>query len=338
MDNFIGLDVSKSTVSVFIPQGGIEIEIANTAKGFTQLFSKLKKLYKKDYDSLVFVYEPTSSYSSTLELFCANKQIRVFKINPKASHNFAKALSIRNKTDKVDAKMLCHAGILAKEEEIHIPVMDVIVEQINDLMSYYQLLVKQRVQTSNHLEKLQHKESTTTLKKALEREIQSFKQKEQHTIDEIKRLITKDSKLALKYHSIQTIKGLGDIATIALVHLFLKYPNANQKQIISLAGLDPIERTSGTSVRGKTRISKAGNKLYRRSLFMGTMVAIRFNEEMKCFYNRLKEKGKHTTVVQIAVMKKLIIIARALFHSNQGYSSEIYQAHCGIMAQKTNVA
>jgi len=224
MDNFIGLDVSKSTVSVFIPQGGIEIEIANTVKDFTQLFSKLKKFYKKKHDSLVFVYEPTSSYSNTLELFCAHKQIRVFKINPKASHNFAKALSIRNKTDKVDAKMLCQAGILAKEEEIHIPVMDVIVEQINDLMSYYQLLVKPRVQTSNHLEKLQHKESTSSLKKALEKEIQAFKQKEQHTIDEIKRLITKDSKLALKYQSIQTIKGLGDIATIALIHLFLKYP------------------------------------------------------------------------------------------------------------------
>jgi len=338
MDNFIGLDVSKSTVSVFIPKGGIEIEIANTAKGFTQLFSKLKRLYKKEYDSLVFVYEPTSSYSSTLEFFCAHKQIRVFKINPKASHNFAKALSIRNKTDKVDAKMLCQAGMLAREEEIHIPVIDVVVEQINDLMSYYQLLVKQRVQTSNHLEKLQHKESTATLKKALEKEIHAFKQKEQHTIDEIKTLIAKESQLSLKYQSIQTIKGLGDIASIALIHLFLKYPNANQKQIISLAGLDPIERTSGTSVRGKTRISKAGNKLYRRALFMSTMVAIRFNEEMKCFYDRLKEKGKHTTVAQIAVMKKLIIIARALFHSNQGYSREIYQSHCGRVAQKTNVA
>jgi transposase len=337
MDNFIGLDVSKSTVSVFIPQGELEIEIDNTVKGFTQLFSKLKKLYNKDSNSLVFVYEPTSSYSNTLELFCAHKQIRVFKINPKASHNFAKALSIRNKTDKVDAKMLCQAGMLAKKEEILIPLIDVIVEQINDLMSYYQLLVKQRVQTSNHLEKLQHKESTTTLKKALEKEIQTFKQKEQHTIDEIKRLITKDSKLALRYQSIQTIKGIGDIATIALIHLFLKYPNANQKQIISLAGLDPIERTSGTSVRGKTRISKAGNKLYRRSLFMSTMVAIRFNEEMKCFYDRLKEKGKHTTLIQIAVMKKLIIIARALFHSNQGYSSQIYQAHCGMVAQNSNV-
>lgn len=211
VDNFIGLDISKSTVSVFIPKGGIEIEIANTAKGFTQLFSKLKKLYKKDYDSLVFVYEPTSSYSSTLELFCAHKQIRVFKINPKASHNFAKALSIRNKTDKVDAKMLCQAGALAREGEIHIPVVDRLVGQINDLMSYYQLLVKQRVQTSNHLEKLQHKESSSSLKKALEKEIQAFKQKEQHAIDAIKTLIDNDAQLAAKYQRILTIMSRAEL-------------------------------------------------------------------------------------------------------------------------------
>lgn len=338
MDNFIGLDVSKSTVSVFIPKGECEIEIANTAQGFTSLFSKLKKLYKKEHDSLVFVYEPTSSYSNTLELFCANKQIRVFKINPKASHNFAKALSLRSKTDKVDARMLTKAGALAREGEIHIPVVDRLVSQINDLMSYYQLLVKQRVQTSNHLEKLQHKESSSSLKKALEKEIQAFKIKEQNAIDAIKTLIDNDAQLASKYQCILTIKGLGDIGTIVLMHLFLKYPNANQKQIVSLAGLDPIERTSGSSVRGKTRISKAGNKLYRRALFMSTMVAIRFNEDIKCFYDRLKEKGKHTTVAQIAVMKKLIIIARALFHADQDYSSEIYQAHCGIVDKKANVA
>lgn len=71
---------------------------------------------------------------------------------------------------------------------------------------------------------------------------------------------------------------------------------------------------------------------------MSTMVAIRFNEDIKCFYDRLKEKGKHTTVAQIAVMKKLIIIARALFHADKDYSSEIYQAHCGIVDKKTKVA
>lgn len=71
---------------------------------------------------------------------------------------------------------------------------------------------------------------------------------------------------------------------------------------------------------------------------MSTMVTICFNEEIKCFYDRLKEKGKHTTVAQIAVMKKLIIIARAPLHSNQDYSRDIHQAHCGIVAQKANVS
>ena len=62
------------------------------------------------------------------------------------------------------------------------------------------------------------------------------------------------------------------------MHLFISYPNANENQIDSLTGLDPIIKESGTSLKTKARISKAGIKLYRGSLFMATMVAIKFNE------------------------------------------------------------
>ncbi len=70
--------------------------------------------------------------------------------------------------------------------------------------------------------------------------------------------------------------------------MFIHYLNSNQRQIISLAGLDPIIRESGTSIKGKSRISKAGAKIYRGSLFMASMVATRHNAQMKVFYERLK--------------------------------------------------
>ncbi len=87
------------------------------------------------------------------------------------------------------------------------------------------------------------------------------------------------------------------------------------REITSLVGLDPIFRESGTSTKGKSRISKAGGRLYRGSLFMVAMVATKHNKKMKLFYNRFKENGKHTTVAQIAVMRKLVIIAYSLFQS-----------------------
>ena len=96
-----------------------------------------------------------------------------------------------------------------------------------------------------------------------------------------------------------------------------------------MTGLDPIIKDSGTSVKSKPRISKAGIKLYRRILFMATMVAIKYNEQMKNFYDRLKDNGKHSTVAQIAVIRKLIVIAHSLYKNNCIYNAEVYEKACG---------
>ena len=114
------------------------------------------------------------------------------------------------------------------------------------------------------------------------------------------------------------------------MHLFIKYPKANQRQIASLAGLDPIEKTSGTSVHKKTKISKAGSRVYRGSLFMGVMTAIRYDENFKNFFERLKSNGKHTTLAQIAVMRKMIIIAFSLYKNDKQYDKDLYAKACGV--------
>ena len=112
---------------------------------------------------------------------------------------------------------------------------------------------------------------------------------------------------------------MGQKGAIALLHLFLKYPEANQRQITSLAGLNPIYRQSGTSIQSKYTISKTGSKLYRGILFMGVFSAIRFDENFKTFYDRLIANGKHTTQAQIAVMRKIIITAHSLYRNDREY-------------------
>ncbi len=315
----IGLDVSKSSIAVHVPKNKLDIEIENNIKALKSLYSKLKKIYKKEIDKLVFIFEPTSNYSSILYRFCADKKIKAFIINPKQSHNFAKAIFQRNKSDKVDAQMLSKAIVIAKEEEIITPTIDPIVEEIKELMSYYKIKVKQRVQLSNHLESLNAKDNSSSIIKRLKKEIIALKKDEEQIIDEIYQLIAKDKTLIKKYEAITSINGIGKIAAIVLIHLFIKYPNANQRQITSLTGLDPIIKESGSSVRGKSRISKAGGRMYRGSLFMAAMVATRYNPKLKLFYERLKEDGKHTTVAQIAVMRKLVIIAHSLYKSGEKF-------------------
>ena len=325
MSNCIGFDISKSTINIYIPKGSLNLEIENSNEAIKSFYSKLKKIYKKEIEKLIFIYEPTGSYSSLLTKFCAKMNIEVFMINPKQSHNFAKAIGQRGKSDKVDAKMLSSCISIAKEDDIKVPVINKTEQEIKDLIGYYKFITKQRVQTNNHLESLTSKEGSSYAIKELQKEIKKLLIKEKEIIDKIKEMIKKDTNLYRKFMGIKSIKGIGDVEAITLIHLFIKYPDANQKEIISLYGLDPIEKTSGSSIRSKSRISKAGSRLYRSSLFMSAMVAIRYNEQIKEFYDRLKENGKHTTVAQVAVMKKLVVIAHSLYKNDCSYDEEFYK-------------
>ena len=326
----IGLDISKSSVNVHVPLGKEDLEIENTVKSFKSLYSKLKKLYKKEIDKITFVFESTGSYSVLLYKFCADKNIKVFMINPKQARNFARAIAQRNKSDVIDARVLSEAIVVARTKEIRVPVIDPVVEEMKELMVYYKLRVKQRVQLSNHLESLVSRDGSKALIRTVKTEIKSLKKSEDNIIEQVYSIISKSDYLKNKYDAITSIDGIGKIGGIVLVHLFIKYPHANQRQIISLAGLDPIIRESGTSIRGKSRISKAGSRLYRGTLFMAAMASTKHNAQMKVFYERLKAKGKHTTLAQIAVMRKLVVVAHSLYKSGEVYDKELYKITTGI--------
>ena len=253
----IGLDVSKSSINVFIPLNKLDLVIGNDIKSFKTLYSKIKKIYKKskldiDIKDLVFVFESTGSYSVLLNKFCANNNIKVFMINHKASSNFAKAISQRNKSDIVDARVLSLAISIARDKDIHIPIINLKVEYIREMISYYKIKVKQRIMSSNHLEALtskydksndandandntvdieiSYKINNIFLIKTIKQEIKDYKKQEKDIIESIYQTILKDNKLKRKYDCITSIVGLGKIAAISLIHLFIKYPNANKSK------------------------------------------------------------------------------------------------------------
>lgn len=329
MNYSIGLDISKSLISVYIPINNLSIEINNSIKDLKSLVAKLKKLYKSEFDKLVFIYEPTGSYSDLLKKFCFDREIKCFIINPKQSSNFAKSMGERNKTDKVDAKLLSKAIVLASNSDIKVPDYNKMVEDMKTLMSYYKFVVKSRISSNNHLESIVAKDGLSYAIESLRDEIKAYREKEKDILSQIMDIINKDDTLKQDYENIQSITGIGEKSAIVLLHLFLKYPNANQREITSLVGLDPIEKSSGTSVRGKVRISKAGSKIYRGSMFMSVMTAIRYSSHFKAFFERLQAKGKHTTLIQIAVMRKMILIAHSLYKNNQKFDNERYNKDCG---------
>lgn len=321
----IGLDISKKLIAVHIPMNNQDIEIENDINSIKSLYSKLKKLYKKNIGNLVFIFEPTGSYSFTLTKFCSEKDIKCFLINPKQFSNFSKALGQRNKSDLVDAKVLSQALAIAKENEIKVPIIDNIIEEIKELISYYKFITKNTTKQICHLESIKVKGGNRYMIEDLKKSIKSSKKKELEILAKIKAIIKGNIELENSFNNIKSITGIGELGAIVLLHLFKKYPKANKKQICSLAGLDPIEKTSGTSIQKRAKISKAGSRIYRGTLFLGVLTAIRYDQNFKIYFERLKAKGKHTTCAQIAVMRKMIVIAHSLYKNDTIYNKEFYR-------------
>jgi len=319
MSNCIGIDVSKASINVHIPKNGQDLKLDNTLKSFKTLYAKLKKIYKKEIREIVFIFEPTGSYSEALRKYCFTQEIKCFIVNPKQFSNYAKALGVEVKNDLEDARVLSKAITLAKKGQVRVPRYDENVELIKELMSYYKLIIKQSSQQKNHLEALSAKDGSSYAIKALKKSIKESKVKAENVMDEIQQIINRDPQYKKSFENISSITGIGQKGAIALLHLFIKYPEANQRQITSLAGLNPIYRQSGTSIQSKYTISKTGSKLYRGMLFMGVFSAIRFDENFKTFYDRLIANGKHTTQAQIAVMRKIIITAHSLYKNDRKY-------------------
>ena len=123
----------------------------------------------------------------------------------------------------------------------------------------------------------------------------------------------------MRLDALLAIPGIGPITSLTLLALFRKYPDTNRNQIVALAGLDPIQFQSGTSVHGKTRISKRGSRELRRRLYQATLSAARYNPSVRALHRRLKEQGKPDKVARIAAARKLLLIAHAIYHSGEPF-------------------
>jgi len=324
MYNFIGIDVSKLTLQIYIEGNDSSIVIDNNEKSLKAFYKDLKKLYKND-KPFVFIYEPTANYSVALTKFCAMNQIYAYVVNTYISSNFAKSLGNRNKTDISDAHMLFNMQMMIDKKDISIPVINPTVEFLRELVGYYRFLQKQKVAFKNYNEAAKTNKSSNYILNDIKKNIARLQKEQQGLINKAKAIIDCDETLKEAFEHITSIKGVGTLVGIFLLHLFLNYPNANRQQITALLGLDPITIESGTSIKKRSRISKRGLKIYRGVIFYSILSTVRFNEEFKTFYEHLKSRNKHSTTAQIAVMRKLILLAHSLYKNNIDYNPEQFK-------------
>ena len=150
---YIGIDVSKKVLNIF---DGKKDLIFDNKENLSSFKKYLKKRYP-DFSSLVILFEATGIYSYHLKAFCATHMVKVYIINPQASHNFAKSLGTRSKTDTTDARTIWAYHKLIGEKDISIPKVDRRIITLSSYLASYRLTLKQRLSLANHLEGVKDK-------------------------------------------------------------------------------------------------------------------------------------------------------------------------------------
>jgi hypothetical protein len=148
-------------------------------------------------------------------------------------------------------------------------------------------------------------------------EISALKKKEKLYLVTAQRIVEEDEQMGRRLVALLSIPGVGPITALTLLAMFRKYPAANRSQIVALVGFDPIQFQSGTSVHGKARISKRGNRELRKRLYQATLSAARYNPSVRALHRRLKEQGRPDKVARIAAARKLLLIAHAIYNSGK---------------------
>jgi transposase len=319
MTEYIGIDVSKQSLELW--DGTQEDEVPNE-KGLKTLKKLLKKKYGGEWNETVrFIYEPTGPYSNYLRAFAAEHEVKVYEVNPKKSANFAKVVGNRSKTDTIDAKMLSAFHALLTEEDFGVPEVDERAEQLGAELGSYEMIQKTRTMLSNHLQSLEEKSGVTRkLKDSLERELKHLSAMEEQLEKEMEAVAEDHEETREALHNLLSMNGVGVISAINLLYLFLKYPDANRNEITALAGLDPGGRQSGSSLNGGRKISRAGDPMLRKVLYLACMNCIQHNDSMKTFYKHLvSDHHKKPNVALVACMRKLLLIAHHLYVTESKY-------------------
>ena len=309
----IGVDVSKQELVTF---DGKAERIFPNDRGLPAF----RRFVKRTEDAVI-VFEPTSTYSRRLETFCRMQRILCCQLNPRVVPHLRQVGRGRSKTDSSDAELLYRYGIERGHNEASELSHDSLSESIQARLGCYRVAQKARVAYQGLYEALENDPATPrALLVELTTEIGELKNREERYLVTAQCAVEEDENTGQQLAVLLSIPGIGPITALTLLALFRKYPGATRSQVVALAGLDPLQFQSGTSVHGKTRISKRGNREeLRKRLYQATLSAARYNPTMKALHRRLKEQGKPDKVARIAAARKLLLIAHAIYRSGEPF-------------------
>ncbi len=309
---FIGIDISKSKLDLSLisasdPEASAFIEVSNNAKGMKQITKWLQSL-EITFDKVLFCMEYTGIYGLPVQNFLISKGAFVWV---EMANQIIRSSGVqRGKNDKVDAKRIAQYAYRHQDKRKAFSIPTEVQTTINDLLKLRDRLINARnmlLQPAKELESVQaHSRSKKILKsgqhalKGLEKDIAEVDK-------QIEELIKKDPSIKNNLNLATSIPGIGKWTALAFI---LATDNFNKKlngrQMASYCGCAPFEHRSGSSVRGKTRVSHMANKNLKKLLTLCATSIIRTQNEMSAYYQRKVAEGKNKMSVINAIRNKLI--------------------------------
>lgn len=300
---YVGIDVSKNELDVYILPSNTYASYKNNPRGIQAIKRKLAQ-----YPQPKVVFEATGGYEKRLANKLNEAGIEVCIVNPRQIRDFAKALGKLAKTDKIDAQII---ALFAQKVEPEARQMKSKNQaQLAELSARRRQLIDMITMEKNRLDK-----ANGAIKKSIKKIIKILEKELAEVEEQLNKIIIEDEFYSNVFDTLITVPGIGKTVATALIANMPELGSLSGKQIASLAGLAPFNRDSG-QMRG-TRAIWGGRASVRHCMYMATLVATRYNQKIKAFYQRLCEAGKPKKLAIIACMRKLLICINAMVKNNQ---------------------
>jgi transposase len=305
MEITAGIDVSKARLDVHVHPQGESFALDNDEAGVAELVERLGKL-----DGLVGIgIEASGRYERLAVAQLAAAGLPVMVLNPAQVRHYAIAIGQRAKTDPIDARLIA-LFVQAVRPEVR-PMADAQTQELATLMARRRQIVTMLVAERMRRQQAGPGPVRTSIARVVTALEDDLKDLDRH-IDKLVRgtPIWRD-----KEDLLASVPGIGPTIARTLLAELPELGTLSPKQIAALAGLAPYTRQSGKWC-GKTFIA-GGRTAVRAALYMGAMVAARFNPTLKAFRDRLVKNGKPKLLALIATARKLLIILNAILRDKQ---------------------
>jgi transposase len=326
MTMFFGIDVAKEKLDCAVvvhdrqrPIG--QKSFPNTPDGIERAAAWVMKVCRAEAFEVHAVLEPTAAYHEVAARLLAAKGMTVSLVNPAQIRSFAKGMAVLSKTDKIDAVLLARYGCLA-QPKAWTPPAEPLVE-LQALLARLDDVEGDLRREQNRYEQACVRGCSGAIKHSFVMSIRSLKAQCKRLQQAVAAHFAVHEDLQADLERLQTIPAVGPKTAMRMLALLRSHSFETARQVAAFLGLVPIERQSGRSVRGRPRLSKAGNPRLRAALYMAAVVATKLNPDIRAQQQRLLARGKAKMSTLGAAMRKLVHICFGVLKSGNVYQFPI---------------